>query len=99
MPTFAPPSDAAMTTTTSSTNVSFYQRQLLSHSKINQYRKMKAEWRNNVYLARSKIEGLGLFAARDLDKNTMIIEYVGELIRNEVANHRERMYDIMVGLA
>ena len=57
---------------------------------------MKTEWRRNVYLARSKIQGLGLFAARDMDKNAMIIEYVGELIRNEVANHRERVYDLLV---
>ncbi|CAF5103063.1 unnamed protein product [Rotaria magnacalcarata] len=37
--------------------------------------------------------GLGLFAARDLEKHTMIIEYIGELIRNEVANKREKLYE------
>ena len=57
---------------------------------------MKMDWKRNVYLARSKIEGLGLFAARDLEKNTMVIEYVGELIRNEVANSRERCYEVEV---
>jgi SET domain-containing protein len=35
---------------------------------------------------------LGLFAARDLEKNQMIIEYIGDQIRNEVANRRERLY-------
>ncbi len=33
-----------------------------------------------------------MYAARDLEKNTMIIEYIGELIRNEVANRREKVY-------
>ena len=36
---------------------------------------------------------MGLFAARDLEKHTMVIEYIGELIRNEVANHREKLYE------
>merc|ERR1712156_768613 len=33
-------------------------------SKSSQYRKMKQEWKQNVVLARSKIAGLGLYAAR-----------------------------------
>merc|ERR1712241_747372 len=37
-------------------------------SKSSQYRKMKQEWRQNVVLARSKIAGLGLYAARDIEK-------------------------------
>ncbi|CAF2074749.1 unnamed protein product [Rotaria magnacalcarata] len=62
-------------------------------SKSTQYRKLKIEWRQNIYLAKSRIQGLGLFAARDLEKHTMIIEYIGELIRNEVANKREKLYE------
>lgn len=50
-------------------------------SKSSLYRKMRLEWRQNVVLARSKIQGLGLYAARDLDKHQMIIEYIGEVIR------------------
>ena len=50
-------------------------------SKSSQYRKMKQEWRQNVVLARSKIQGLGLYAARDLERGQMIIEYIGEIIR------------------
>uniref|UniRef100_T1IZ38 Histone-lysine N-methyltransferase 2C n=1 Tax=Strigamia maritima TaxID=126957 RepID=T1IZ38_STRMM len=63
------------------------------HSKSSQYRRMKTEWRNNVYLARSRIQGLGLYASRDLEKHTMVIEYIGQTIRNEVSELRERMYD------
>ena len=42
------------------------------------------------------LQGLGLFAARDLEKHTMVIEYIGELIRNEVAEYREKLYDSQV---
>ncbi|CAF1210250.1 unnamed protein product [Rotaria sordida] len=62
-------------------------------SKSTQYRKLKTEWRQNVFLAKSRIQGLGLFAGRDLEKHTMVIEYIGELIRNEVANKREKLYE------
>lgn len=71
----------------SSTNSSMIQ------SKSQQYRRLGAEWKMNVILARSRIQGLGLFAARDINKHTFIIEYLGELIRNEVGNRRERLYE------
>ncbi|VDL97632.1 unnamed protein product [Schistocephalus solidus] len=62
-------------------------------SKYYQYKRLRFEWKNNVLLARSKIQGLGLFAARDIDKHEFIIEYLGQLIRNEVGNLREQLYD------
>ena len=37
-----------------------------------------------------------MYAAKDLEKNTMIIEYIGDLIRNEVANRREKLYEAQV---
>jgi Ni,Fe-hydrogenase I cytochrome b subunit len=86
-------------------------------SKPTQYKKLRVEWRSNVYLAKSRIQvchlfynffffliivkilkGLGLYAARDLEKHTMVIEYIGELIRNEVANRREKLYDQQVDI-
>lgn len=99
-----------------------YSKQFV-HSKSSQYKKMKQEWRNNVYLARyelnikkkkysqlltsyvyinllkfysSKIQGLGLYAARDIEKHTMIIEYIGEVIRTEVSEIREKQYESKV---
>ena len=69
-----------------------YSKQFV-HSKSSQYKKMKQEWRHNVYLARSKIQGLGLYAARDIEKHTMVIEYIGEMIRAELAECREKRYD------
>lgn len=68
------------------------------HSKSSQYRKMKMEWRNNVFLARSRIQGLGLYAVKDIEKHTMVIEYIGLLIRNEIAERNERIYEEQVGL-
>ncbi|EDV19551.1 uncharacterized protein TRIADDRAFT_62004 [Trichoplax adhaerens] len=65
---------------------------LFVHSKTAQYRKLKSEWRSNIYLGRSLIQGLGLFARKNIEKNTMVIEYIGAMIRNEVANKRERIY-------
>ncbi|OAF69138.1 putative histone-lysine N-methyltransferase set-23 [Intoshia linei] len=66
---------------------------LLASSKVKKYRDLKLGWRSNVYLRRSKIQGLGLYAAVDLEKFTMIIEYVGEVIRNEVTEKREQIYE------
>ncbi|KAK4472114.1 hypothetical protein MN116_005482 [Schistosoma mekongi] len=62
-------------------------------SRSQQYRKLKTEINSNVILGRSRIQGLGLFAARDLEQQTMVIEYVGELIRLEIANKREKHYE------
>jgi len=62
-------------------------------SKSSQYRKMKQEWRQNVVLARSKIQGLGLYAARDLERGQMIIEYIGEIIRGNLTDIREKRYE------
>lgn len=37
-------------------------------------------------------QGLGLFAARDIEKQTMVIEYNGTILRNEVAIRKEKIY-------
>lgn len=74
-----------------------YSKQFV-HSKSSQYKKMKLEWRNNVFLARSKIQGLGLYAARDLEKHTMVIEYIGEVIRGELSELREKQYEAKVSV-
>ncbi|KAJ8403963.1 hypothetical protein AAFF_G00343130 [Aldrovandia affinis] len=69
-----------------------YSKQFV-HSKSSQYRRLRTEWKTNVYLARSRIQGLGLYAAKDLEMHTMVIEYIGATIRNEVANRREKVYE------
>ncbi|CAL8319751.1 unnamed protein product [Arctogadus glacialis] len=62
------------------------------HPRSSQYRWMKNEWRANVYLGRSRVQGLGLFAAKDIEKQTMMIEYNGTVLRNEVAISKEKIY-------
>jgi len=49
-----------------------------------------------LFLIRSKIQGLGLYAARDIEKHTMVIEYIGEIIRSELAELREKKYETQV---
>lgn len=87
-------SKAYQSTFTGETNTP-YSKQFV-HSKSSQYRRLRTEWKNNVYLARSRIQGLGLYAAKDLEKHTMVIEYIGTIIRNEVANRREKVYEEQV---
>lgn len=39
-----------------------------------------------------------MYAAKDLEMHTIVIEYIGDLIRNEVANRREKTYESQVVL-
>ncbi|XP_076251798.1 uncharacterized protein LOC143191021 isoform X3 [Rhynchophorus ferrugineus] len=91
-PAFGPSATGPTTPTSIGEIVCPYSKQFV-HSKSSQYKKMKQEWRNNVYLARSKIQGLGLYAAKDLEKYTMVIEYIGEVIRTELSECREKQYE------
>ena len=60
-------------------------------------RVMRDAFNFNLYF-RSKIQGLGLYAARDLEKHTMVIEYIGEVIRSELSELREKQYEAKVSL-
>lgn len=73
-------------------SITQYMKQFTA-TKSQRYRSLKTEWRNNVYLRRSNIQGLGLFAGRELEQFTMVIEYIGEIIRNEIAEIREKIYE------
>lgn len=50
----------------------------------------------NIYICIS--QGLGLFAARDIEKQTMVIEYNGTILRNEVAIRKEKTYRSQVNI-
>jgi len=41
---------------------------------------------------RSKVHGFGVFAAEPITKNTRIIDYAGELVRNDQVGRREAQY-------
>ena len=44
----------------------------------------------NCYAKRSKIHGIGVFAARDIKKGAKVIEYIGEKIRKPVTDRRSK---------
>ncbi|KAI9814120.1 MAG: histone methyltransferase set1 [Thelocarpon impressellum] len=68
------------------------QKQILSGDadvlRFNQLKKRKKP----VKFARSAIHNWGLYAMADIAANDMIIEYVGEKVRQQVADMRERTY-------
>ncbi|KAL8293661.1 hypothetical protein RQP46_000362 [Phenoliferia psychrophenolica] len=57
--------------------------------KFNQLRTRKKQ----LTFSRSGIEGYGLFALEPIPAGEMVIEYVGELIRQQVADRREKAYE------
>mmetsp|Transcript_19405 Transcript_19405/g.48327 ORF Transcript_19405/g.48327 Transcript_19405/m.48327 type:complete len:1968 (+) Transcript_19405:387-6290(+) len=59
------------------------------------YRGMKAiPIEQRLAPKRSHIHGWGLFTKVDLPKDSMIVEYMGEVIRKSVADAREKAYEI-----
>lgn len=62
-------------------------------NRASQYRRLKTEWQTNVLLRRSAIQGLGLYARKFIERNTMLIEYVGQLIRTCLTDRREDYYN------
>jgi hypothetical protein len=56
------------------------------------FNQMKAR-KKRLKFAKSNIHDWGLFAMEKIDANEMIIEYIGEKIRQKVADHREVMYE------
>jgi hypothetical protein len=59
------------------------------------YRRMKAiPMENRLAARRSHIHGWGLFTKIDIPKDDPIVEYMGETVRQPVADRRERAYEI-----
>ncbi|KAK3819775.1 MAG: hypothetical protein J3Q66DRAFT_162350 [Benniella sp.] len=59
--------------------------------KLNQLKMRKKQLR----FAKSPIHDWSLFAMKKVDANDMVIEYIGEMIRQKVADHREKRYERM----
>lgn len=57
--------------------------------KFNQFRSRKKQ----LKFAKSPIHDWGLYAMEPIPAGDMVIEYVGEVIRQQVADHRERQYE------
>ncbi|KAJ1984247.1 histone methyltransferase set1 [Dimargaris cristalligena] len=75
----------AATTTTDATSA-IHESDLL---KFNQLKSRKKE----LQFCKSAIHDWGLFAMEPINASDMVIEYVGEIIRQKVADHRERIYE------
>jgi hypothetical protein len=59
------------------------------------YREMKSvPLEQRLVPKRSHIHGWGLFTKIDLPKDSLIVEYMGEIIRQSVADEREKAYEI-----
>lgn len=75
----------------------------IQRGKINSQHTWLIKWCKNLCICvgisyRSKIQGLGLYAARDIDKHTMVIEYIGEIIRSQLSDFREKQYEAKVSI-
>ena len=57
------------------------------------FRQLKKSVKTMVDVYRSDIHGRGLFAKRDIEAQEMVIEYSGQLIRSELTDKREKMYE------
>ena len=57
--------------------------------KFNQLRTRKKELR----FAKSSIHSWGLYSCQNIPKGEMVIEYVGEVVRQQVADRREKSYE------
>jgi len=59
------------------------------------YRQMKAiPIEKRLVAKRSHIHGWGLFTKKEITKDSMIVEYMGEIVRQRVADRREEQYEI-----
>jgi len=57
------------------------------------FRHLRESCHKTVTVSPSIIHGLGLFCLHDVSTDEMLIEYAGEVIRESVADVRERRYD------
>jgi hypothetical protein len=57
------------------------------------FRHLKEFSKNALIVKKSLIHGRGLFTLVDIQQSQMIIEYAGEIIRNELCDRREKYYE------
>ncbi|KAJ1555146.1 holocytochrome c synthase [Nowakowskiella sp. JEL0078] len=66
----------------------------LSGGDIAAFNQLKVR-KKRIRFAKSRIHDWGLFAMEKIDAGDMVIEYIGEIIRQKVADHREKIYERM----
>lgn len=55
---------------------------------------MQRKLYSNCAIAKSKIEGWGLFARQNIKKGDLILEYIGEIIEHEETTERDKWNEI-----
>ncbi|KYR01218.1 hypothetical protein DLAC_02336 [Tieghemostelium lacteum] len=73
-----------------SVNVVQFERSIANGLKI--YHEMQESKQSNIYIKLSSIHSYGGFAKRDLKDGDFITEYIGEIIRQKIADIREKQY-------
>ena len=63
------------------------------------YRHLKNFSKRGLVVNVSLIHGRGLFSLVDIEQGQMIIEYAGEVIRNQLCDKREKYYEAKVRLS
>ncbi|KAJ1549470.1 U3 snoRNP protein [Cladochytrium tenue] len=59
---------------------------------VAKYNQMKSR-KLRLQFSKSRIHDWGLFALERIEANDIVIEYIGEIIRQKVADHREKLYE------
>ncbi|CAO3587513.1 unnamed protein product [Absidia cylindrospora] len=68
------------------------QKKAMADSDILKFNQLKGR-KKQLRFAKSPIHDWGLYAEEHIDMNDMVIEYVGEVIRQQVAEEREKTYE------
>jgi hypothetical protein len=63
-----------------------------SDSDLLKFNQLKCR-KKKLRFAKSAIHNWGLFAEEPIDSNDMVIEYIGEIVRQKVADTREKYYE------
>ncbi|KAI9094630.1 hypothetical protein DFS34DRAFT_582658 [Phlyctochytrium arcticum] len=100
-PTYLPPPSTTTTSTkkppaSSARGNRIHHRLLLAAnenlSDSTKFNQLKGR-RKRLKFAKSKIHDWGLFAMERIEMNEFVIEYIGEIVRQKVADHREKNYE------
>lgn len=69
-----------------------HKRETLTDTDILKFNQLRSR-KKQLKFAKSAIHDWGLYAAEMIPAGDMIIEYVGEIVRQQVADHREKLYE------
>eukprot|EP00736_Rhodelphis_marinus_P005511 Rmarinus@m.22533 len=84
---------AALSSLPSTRSTRLAQRHLLGQDDLDLQVNMLHTRNRRVKFAKSQIHNWGLFALEDISVDEMVIEYVGELVRKDIADIREVSYE------